>query len=113
VRHKTFVNQRSSKWYRPEAETRLIAQKGNNAVILELQGSLFFGTTFELYSVLEAEIKTCDYIILDLRRVLSVDITAAHMLNQVRDMLRDRGTPLLLSNVCEQLPNGRNLLEFF
>ena len=81
MRHKTFVNQLSSTWYRPEAETRLIAQKGDKAVILELQSSFFFGTTFELYSVLEAEIKTCDYIILDLRRVLSMDITAAHMLN--------------------------------
>ncbi len=113
VRHKTFVNQRSSTWYRPEAEMRLIAQKGDKAVIFELQGSLFFGTTYELYSVLEAEIKTRDYIILDLRRVQSVDITAAHMLNLVRDMLRDRGVPLLMSNVREQLPNGRNLLEFF
>jgi SulP family sulfate permease len=92
---------------------RLIAQKGDKAVIFELQGSLFFGTTYELYSTLEAEIKIRDYIILDLRRVQSVDITAAHMLNQVRDMLRERGVPLLMSNVREHLPNGRNLLEFF
>jgi SulP family sulfate permease len=113
VRHKTFVNQRSSTWYRPEAEMRLIAQKGDKAVIFELQGSLFFGTTYELYSVLEAEIQTRNYIILDLRRVQSVDTTAAYMLNQVRDMMRDRGMPLLLSNVREHLPNGRNLLEFF
>lgn len=113
VRHKTFVNQRSSTWYRPEAEMRLIAQKGDKAVIFELQGSLFFGTTYELYTALEAEIKARDYIILDLRRVQSVDITAVHMLNLVRDMLRERGVPLLLSNVREQLPNGRNLLEFF
>lgn len=112
VRHKTFVNQRSSTWYRPEDEMRLIAQKGDKAVIFELQGSLFFGTTYELYSVLEPEIKSRDYIILDLRRVQSVDITAAHMLNQVRDMLRERGKPLLLSHVREQLPNGRNLVEF-
>jgi len=35
------------------------------------------------------------------------------MLNQVRDMLRERGVPLLMSNVREQLPNGRNLLAFF
>jgi SulP family sulfate permease len=112
VRHKTFVNQRSSTWSRPESEMRLIAQKGDKAVIFELQGSLFFGTTYELYSVLEPEIKSRDYIILDLRRVQSVDITAAHMLNLVRDMMRERGAPLLLSNVREQLPNGRNLLEF-
>jgi len=113
VRHKTFVNQRSSTWARPEAEMRLIALKGDKAVIFELQGSLFFGTTYELYSMLEAEMKLRDYIILDLRRVQSVDITAAHMLNQVRDMLRDRGVPLLMSNVREHLPSGRNLLEFF
>jgi len=113
VRHKTFVNQRSSTWYRPEAEMRLIAQKGDSAIIFELQGSLFFGTTYGLYTALEPEIKTRDYIILDLRRVQSVDITAAHMLNQVRDMLRERGVPLLLSHVREQLPNGNNLVEFF
>ena len=113
VRHKTFVNQRSSTWYRPEAEMRLIAQKGDKAVIFELQGSLFFGTTYELYSLLEPELKVRDYVILDLRRVQSVDITAAHMLNLVRDMLRERGVPLLLSHVREQLPNGRNLVEFF
>jgi SulP family sulfate permease len=112
VRHKTFVNQRSSTWYRPEAEMRLIAQKGDKAIIFELQGSLFFGTTYELYSALEPELKIRDYVILDLRRVQSVDITAANMLNLVRDVLKERGVPLLLSHVREQLPNGRNLVEF-
>lgn len=113
VRHKTFVNQRSSTWYRPEEEMRRIAQKGDTAIIFELQGSLFFGTSYELYTVLETELKTREYIILDLRRVQSVDITAAHMLNQVRDMLRERNVPLLISNVREQLPSGQNLVEFF
>ena len=112
VRHKTFVNQRSSTWYRPEAEMRLIAQKGDKAIIFELQGSLFFGTTYELYSALEPELKIRDYVILDLRRVQTVDITAANMLNLVRDVLKERGVPLLLSHVREQLPNGRNLVEF-
>ncbi|MDO9225838.1 MAG: SulP family inorganic anion transporter [Pseudomonadota bacterium] len=113
VRRKSFVSQRSSTWYRPEAEMRVIAQKGDMAVIFELQGSLFFGTSYELYSLLEPEIKVRDYILLDLQRVQSVDITAAHMLNQVRDRLMERGVPLLLSNVQEQLPSGRNLREFF
>ena len=113
VRRKTFVNQRSSTWYRPEAEMRIIEQKGDKAIIFELQGSLFFGTSYELYSLLEPEIKMRDYVILDMRRVQSVDITAAHMLNQVRDRLMERGVPLLLSNVREQLPSGRNLREFF
>jgi len=113
VRRKTFVNQRSSTWCRPESEMRLIAQNGDTAIIFELQGSLFFGTTYGLYAQLEPELKVRDYVILDMRWVQAVDITAAHMLNLVRDTLRERGVPLLLSHVREQLPNGRNLVEFF
>ncbi|MFZ2853236.1 MAG: SulP family inorganic anion transporter [Rhodocyclaceae bacterium] len=113
VRRKSFVGQRSSTWYRPEAEMRVLEQKGDTAVIFELQGSLFFGTTHHLYSLLEPELRIRDYVILDLQRVQSVDLTAAHMLNQVRDMLAERGAALLLSNVRESLPNGRNLREFF
>jgi len=112
VRRKSFVGQRSSTWYRPEAEMRILEQKGDSAVIFELQGSLFFGTTHQLYLTLEPELTTTDYLILDLQRVQSVDVTAAHMLNQVRDVLAERNVPLLISNVRESLPNGRNLREF-
>ena len=42
----------------------------------------------------------------------SLDVTAAHMLKQVRDVLAEREAPLLLSSVRETLPNGRNLREF-
>ncbi len=112
VRRKSFVGQRSSTWYRPEAEMRILEQKGNSAVIFELQGSLFFGTTHQLYLTLEPELATTDFLILDMQRVQSVDVTAAHMLNLVRDALAERGVPLLLSSVRERLPNGRNLREF-
>ncbi len=112
VRHKLYVSQRSSSWHRPEAETRMLEEKGDQAVIFELQGSLFFGTTQQLFGALDPEIKTRRFIILDLRRVQSVDVTAAHMLRQVRDALAEHGAMLLLSNVRENLPNGRNLREF-
>jgi len=113
VRHKVYVNQMSSTWYRPEAEVRVLDQKGDQAVIFELQGSLFFGNTQQLWADLEQEINTRSYIIIDLKRVQSVDVTAAHLLNQVRDAVQERGARLLLSNVRENLPNGRNLREFF
>jgi len=112
VRRKSFVGQRSSTWYRPEAEMRILEQKGNSAVIFELQGSLFFGTTHQLYLTLEPELATTDYLILDLQRVQSVDVTATHMLKLVRDVLAERNVPLLISSVRESLPNGRNLREF-
>jgi SulP family sulfate permease len=112
VRHKFYVNQMSSNWYRPEAETRILEQRGDQAVIFELQGSLFFGTTQQLYGLLDAEMKTRKFLILDMKRVQSVDVTAAHLLTQVRDSLAEKGAMLLLSNVRENLPNGRNLRQF-
>ena len=112
VRRKSFVSQRSSTWYRPESEMRILEQKGGSAAIFELQGSLFFGTTHQLLLTLEPVLRTCRFLILDMQRVQSVDMTAAHMLNQVRDTLAERGVPLLLANVRESLPNGRNLREF-
>ncbi|MCL2636028.1 MAG: SulP family inorganic anion transporter, partial [Betaproteobacteria bacterium] len=111
VRHKLYVNQRSSSWHRPEAETRILDEKGNQAVIFELQGSLFFGTTRQLFGELDPELKTRRFVILDLRRVQSVDVTAAHMLCQVRDTLAEQGAMLLLSNIGKTLPNGRDLRE--
>ncbi len=112
VRHKFYVNQMSSSWHRPEAETRVLEKKGDQAVIFELQGSLFFGTTQQLYSQLEPELKSRNFVILDMKRIQSVDVTAAHLLSQVRDSLAERGALLLLSNVRENLPNNRNLREF-
>lgn len=112
VRHKIYANQMSSTWYRPEAEMQIIQQKGDQAVIFELQGSLFFGTTHQLYGELEPELGKRSYVILDLKHVQSVDVTAAHLLRNVRDTLQERGAMLLLSAVREKLPNGRNLREF-
>jgi sulfate permease, SulP family len=112
VRRRSHVGQRSSTWYRPEAEMRRLEQKGASAVIFELQGSLFFGTTHQLFLTLEPELNKVDVLIVDLQRVQSVDVTAAHTLGMVRDALSERGVPLVLSGVREKLPNGRNLREF-
>ncbi len=112
VRHKMFANQTSSTWRRPESERRILAKKGDQAVVFELQGSLFFGTTQKLYGEIEPELATRNFVILDFRRVQSLDVTAAHMLRNIRDALQERGALLLLSSVSERLSNGRNLREF-
>lgn len=112
LRRKSFVGERSSTWYRPEHEMRILEAQGHSAVIFELQGSLFFGTAQQLYRILEPELVTTNYLILDLQRVQSVDVTAAHTLELVRDVLAERNVPLILSTIRERLPNGRNLREF-
>ncbi len=112
VRRKSLVSRRASPWSRPEDALRILEARGDAAVIYELQGSLFFGTARQLYLTLEPDLLRVDFLILDFKRVQSLDVTAAHMLKQVRDVLAEREAPLLLSSVRETLPNGRNLREF-
>ncbi|MBF0635530.1 MAG: SLC26A/SulP transporter family protein [Nitrospinae bacterium] len=113
VRRKVYCDQVFSKRVRTHEEMEILVALGNHAVVIELQGSLFFGTTNQLYSALEPELKTRDYVILDMRRVQSVDVTAAHMLDQVKAMLAERHGFLIFSQLPQNLPSGRDMQEYF
>jgi len=108
VHRKAYGNHLFSKQVRLQNEMEVLEHRGDATAIFELQGSLFFGTTDQLYTALEPELKTRKYLILDMRRVQSVDVTAAHILEQVEDMMRERNGRLLFSN----LPRGRNVEEY-
>lgn len=113
VRRKSLGNQTFSKQVRLADEMAILEKHGEKAVILELQGSLFFGTTDQLYAALEQELKDRTYVILDMRRVQSVDVTAAHMLEQVKNMLSERGGFLIFSRLPNKLPSGQDMQQYF
>jgi SulP family sulfate permease len=113
IRNKLDGSQRFSKRVRLGPEMDLLVQRGSQTAIVELQGSLFFGTKDQLYSALEPELGKRNYIVLDMRRVQSVDVTAVHLLSQIRDALAERGAFLVFSGLTHTLPNGRNLAELF
>ena len=110
VRHKLALAQTPSSWHRPQWEIDVLNEKGDKAVVFALQGSLFFGNTYQLYSDLEQEIATRDYVIIDLRRVRSIDVTAAHVFKQIRDTIRERGAKLVLCGVRDD-QQGENIRE--
>ena len=91
----------------------ILEQKGDQAVIFELQGSLFFGTTSQLYTTLRPEIKTRKYVLLDMRRVQTIDVTAAHMLEQIRDMMAEKGGFLVFAHLPHSLPSGLDMKQYF
>lgn len=113
VRRKLNCNETFSKRVRTHEEMEILMAHGERGIVVELQGSLFFGTTNQLYSALEPELKTRDYVILDLRRVQSVDVTAAHMLDQIKDMLAERHGFLIFSQLPKNLPSGRDMQQYF
>ncbi len=48
-----------------------------------------------------------------MRRVQSVDVTAVHMLDQVKDMLAERHGFLIFSQLPQSLPSGRDMQQYF
>ena len=113
VVRRNLGSERFSKRVRTSAEHRILEQQGALSVVLELQGSLFFGTTDQLYTALEPEMAQRRYVVLDMRRIQSVDVTAVHMLRQVEDQLAERGGRLIFSGVPERVPSGRDIQRYF
>lgn len=109
VRRRLLGSETFSKRVRTRDEMASLVRHGEQVVVCELQGSLFFGTTQQLFSALEADLKTRRFIILDMRRVQTVDVTAAHMLKQVREMLAERDGRLILADIPARSPSGLDI----
>jgi SulP family sulfate permease len=109
VRRIGLGNALFSRQVRPAPQMALLERLGDRTAVVELQGSLFFGTTDQLGTVLEPHLTERQFVILDFRRVQSVDVTAAHLLEQVAATMRERGGELLLSGVPRRLAPGGGL----
>jgi SulP family sulfate permease len=113
VRRKVLGNEMFSRHVRLPEEMAVLEQRGDRTAIFELQGSLFFGTTDQLYAAVEPELKSRTYIVFDMRRVQSVDFTAAHALDRIEDSLKERSGFLIFCHFAQRVPSGRDLVKYF
>lgn len=108
IRQKLSLAQTASKTRRSELERHCLDQQGKHAVFCALQGHLFFGTTDQLFTQLEPELRHCHYILLDLRRVQSMDYTAAQLFKRMNTQLLESGGRLLFSGMPSGVDEQRN-----
>jgi len=101
-----------SKRRRLVAETEILGQHGDEAVVVQLQGNLFFGTTDQLFLELEQDLARRRYLLIDLRRVQSMDFTAAHLFEQMRERLHERRGELLFSGMPSSLPTRQDIADY-
>ncbi|MGE0861377.1 MAG: SLC26A/SulP transporter family protein [Gammaproteobacteria bacterium] len=83
---------------RPESERLLIEQHGERIVLFELRGNLFFGTADRLMDELGAALAGPNWVVLHLRKVTAIDLTAIKLLQQIANRLQDAGGELVF---CE------------
>lgn len=112
IRRKLYLNQTSSKTRRMASERDILSRHGDQGVFCELQGNLFFGTTDQLFSQLEPDLKGSRFILFDMRRVRSMDYTAAHLFEQMNAQLAERGGRLLMSGMPSALIEERDFERY-
>jgi SulP family sulfate permease len=112
IRTKKYGNTVFSKRFRTPSERAVLEAQGANTVVFELQGSLFFGTTDQLYTAIEPEIHQAKYVVLDFLRVQSLDVTAGHMIERIQHILNEKNATLVIARLPERLPNGRDLKAY-
>ncbi|WP_018150104.1 SulP family inorganic anion transporter [Leeia oryzae] len=89
-----------------------IDPEGKGVVVFELQGSLFFGTASQLQAALEPEIPHRKFVILSMRRVQSLDVTATHVLEKIKDQLDANNAHLVFCDIPKGLPSGLKMKRF-
>jgi sulfate permease, SulP family len=112
LRRRATLKEISSKTHRLESERAILQEHGDDAAVYELQGNLFFGTTDNLFVEIEPDLRIRKWLLLDMRRVQSMDYTAAHLFAQIHDRLRERGGGLLFSGMPSSLPSRQDLYRY-
>ncbi|RMD93969.1 MAG: STAS domain-containing protein [Calditrichaeota bacterium] len=94
-----------SKKVRSKEAMQILEEKGDLIKVYELSGSLFFGTCDKLQSEIEEDLDAL-CIILDMKRVNTIDLTGAQLLRQMIERIREKGNYLLLSSL--EIPEDEN-----
>ncbi|HMX16630.1 MAG TPA: SulP family inorganic anion transporter [Rhodocyclaceae bacterium] len=101
-----------SKRARTAEKLEAVERSAPDTVIFELQGALFFGTANRLQAALEPETATRKYVVLQMRRVQSLDVTATHVLELIKDRLERRDAFLLFCDIPKGLPSGLKMKRY-
>lgn len=117
ARSSVIVNKRDlravhSKRRRLLAELEILDEHGEDAIVVQLHGNLFFGTTDQLFSEIEQDLSTRRFVLLDVRRVRSMDYTAAHLFEQMKSRLADNGGELLFSSMPSGLAMNHDIEDY-
>ncbi len=109
---KADLKELRSKRRRSPEENKLLDEHGGEGLFVQLRGDLFFGTTDQLFVDLEKDLAERRYILFDLRRIESMDLTAAHLLMQMQSRLRERNGRLLFAGLPTTIPSGQDIAEY-
>jgi len=105
IRRKFTGEDIHSKKVRTQEAMRILEEHGHQIKVYELCDALFFGTCDKLLTEIEKDYDS-KFIILDLKRVNTIDLTGTQLLRQIAERVEDKGHHLLLAYM--DMPGDRN-----
>jgi SulP family sulfate permease len=105
IRRKFSGEDIHSKKVRTQEAMQILHEHGHQIKVYELHDSLFFGTCDKLLTEIERD-SDSKFIILDFKRVNTIDLTGTQLLRQIADWVEDKSHHLLLSYI--DMPGDRN-----
>ncbi len=112
VRTRTTATASPSRRVYPDAIEARLRPLRDCIAVFQLEGALFFGSGERLLTETEALDPRCRALVLDLRRVGTIDETGAVLLQQLTVRLRERGVEVRLAGLGEGSPQARALQAF-
>jgi sulfate permease, SulP family len=101
--------QRPSRRVYPPAQEAVLQSVRGRIVVLELEGALFFGSAQRLASEVDQLQPTPAHLILDLKRVTTIDATGSLVLERLSQRLAANGSALTLAAVTSRNRHGQAL----
>jgi ABC-type transporter Mla MlaB component len=112
IRARFTAAARPSRRVYSDLQEQFLAEARRRIEIRELEGALFFGSADRLAVEADALDARCRYIVLDLKRVSTIDDSGAVLLQQLSTRLHRRGISLLMAGVTERNRHGLRLRAF-
>jgi len=103
VHRRWNLDNRTSLRRRPKRACKILGEKPDAIVGYDLKGTLFFGTTDHLFEMMADDLKRASYIVLDMRRVGQVDLTAIRLIEHMSGIMRERGGELILAHIPKRM----------
>lgn len=87
---------------RTEETNKPLKNVPTGTLVYEVSGPLFFATANNMQDLLESANEDTRYIILRMKNVNAMDMSAIHLFKQIHKKLQKKGITLILSHVTEQ-----------
>jgi SulP family sulfate permease len=109
IHRRSNASQFHSVKIRSEEEREVLDYNAERIVMYELKGNLFFATADHLFEDLSQDLESNVYLILHMRRVQQIDLTAIKILQQIAERLYASGGQLAFCEVHSRLGVGRKM----